>query len=182
MAAEADHVLFIERRKAERYLKKARQQLIECSDASQLPALQQDVHLCDVDLQYTLYHPLNEVYSSLYKKEGKDKGKEAEAEGMHEVDRSAKMWKVVEAAMVSNQLGELREGRLMKKKSEREQEVKQQSMSTTQKNKKKEARTASKNEKKAKQPAHKTNGPVKDADGDEVLDDEDETGAGFFEA
>lgn len=170
----------IERRKAERYLKKARQRLIECSDASQLPALQQDVHLCDVDLQYTLYHPLNEVYSSLYKKEGKDKDKEAEAEGKHEVDRSAKMWKVVEAAMVSNQLGELREGRLRKKKSGSGQEKGQQKL-TTQKNKK-EANAASKNERKAKQSKHKPDGPEGDADGEEVMDDEDETGAGFFEA
>jgi len=172
----------IERRKAERYLKKARQRLIECSDTSQLPALQEEVHLCDVDLQYTLYHPLNEVYSSLYKKEGKDKEKESEAEGKHDVDRSAKMWKIVEAAMASNQLGELREGRLRRKSgSGQKTEQRGKVVSKTSQNNKKETDVVSKGDKKAKQSKHKPGNSLGPADGDEVMDEEDETGAGFFE-
>jgi len=61
-----------------------------------------------VDVNYTMFFPLQEIYTSLYariKSGTEQKGKHSNA------DRSPPMWKVVEEAMNSGTLQSLREGR-----------------------------------------------------------------------
>ena len=90
------------------------------------------------------------------------------------------MWKVVEAAMESSQLGELREGRLQKRNGSKQKTDRQAGMvgRTESAQSKKES---TKNDKKAERTKHKGWDAVADAGGIDIMDDEDETGAGFFE-
>lgn len=129
---------------------------------------------------------MNEAYSSLYKKEGKkEKEKDPDTEGKPEVDRSARMWKVVEAAMESNHLGELREGRLRRKSGSKNGGIGEKSGATELKQgltrEKKQTRVASKKDKKTKEQKTES-GRIDDVrEDDEAMGEEDETGAGFFE-
>lgn len=170
-------------------MKKARQRLLDCEDPAQVDELKQYVHLCDVDLNYTLYYPLNEAYSSLYKKDAKD-----DAAGLPEVNRSSPMWIVVEAAMAQNQLQALREGNMTKSQKNKPETISAQkrlasttSTSKVQATKEPKTQPAAQKHKGKSQaasvrtPAAETGkvqghrGAAKDDD------DDDQTGSGFFE-
>lgn len=136
-----------ERKKATRLLKRARQRLakaqsltaseVSSESTNKLAELEAEVHARDVDLNYTLYHPLDEVYSSLYATSGGGKRKrkrgEADTVGAQEeaededegkdakdettVSRASPMWKMVEeaTALGSARLQLLRDGKLTAK-------------------------------------------------------------------
>lgn len=57
----------IERQKADRRLKQATRTLRGCDDESKKDALQQKVHVAQVDLNYALYHPLLLPYKALFR-------------------------------------------------------------------------------------------------------------------
>jgi len=65
----------------------------------------EEVHNRNVDLNYTMYFPLKQAYSSLYRDSTENSGSE---EG--KVNRSHPIWKGVEDAGVVGKLQELRDG------------------------------------------------------------------------
>lgn len=124
-------VRFFERRKAERRLKQLRKRLngdtdvgsdVEINGAEADSDLstrdkRQMLHEKEVDVQYTLFYPLDEPYLSLFATEADD-GTDSD-NGPHEGNANAeatskpKMWCLVEEAMEKGQqaLQDLREGR-----------------------------------------------------------------------
>lgn len=75
-----------------------------------------DVHNAEVDLNYTLYHPLLEKYHGLYPRDqagSTPKDEEARAEKSEKEPASKpKYWTVVEQCMQDGTLDALREGKL----------------------------------------------------------------------
>jgi len=112
---------------------------------------------------------------------------DADAESAPTVDRSAPMWKVVEKASEQNKLQDLRDGKLRRSQKASEEETNDQdlfksskktsakSVNETSKQKKMKDKAAIPKKDKAKAET----GTVVDANMED--DDDDETGAGFFE-
>lgn len=106
-----------ERKRATKLLKRARAQLSQEATTEGRKVHEANVHAREVDLNYTLYYPLHMVYTSLYAT-AKQANKETEqTKDKHTIDdenarRDGTMWKVVEQAMASGRLQDLREGRL----------------------------------------------------------------------
>lgn len=98
-------LLLVERRKAERILKKLKRKLHQ-SPATPTPleippvpaktreTLEADIEAGQVDLNYTLFFPLNKVYVSLYA--GHDKNKHADSVAAQRAGNA--MWDVVRVA------------------------------------------------------------------------------------
>lgn len=178
-----------ERRKAERYLKKARQNLIQCADPSLLDDLTQQVHLCDIDLNYTQYSPLNEAYSSLYMTKNKEDEKaDSDAGNAPTVNRSAPMWKVVEKASEQNKLQDLRDGKLRRSQKATNDDIDgHDGRSSSKKSLAKNVKETSKQNKAKGAPATEKQQKAESRTGTaanenmDVDDEDDETGAGFFE-
>jgi hypothetical protein len=59
-------IFFSERQKATRQLKKLRKRILEAASTNEVEALKTQLHVAEVDLNYTQYCPLNEPYVSLY--------------------------------------------------------------------------------------------------------------------
>jgi len=93
---------YSERQKATRQLKKLRKRLLETESADEVASLKEQIHVADVDLNYTQYYPLSEIYVSLYPK--KSPGDETTAEP---APRPA-MWAEVEKCMEDGTLSQLR--------------------------------------------------------------------------
>jgi hypothetical protein len=93
-------VRFFDRKKAERRLKQATKALRACEDAEAHKKLEEDVHTAQIDLNYTQYYPLAQIYSALYPtkkgKDGKDHGDEEETRAG--VRGNPEMWEEVEQA------------------------------------------------------------------------------------
>ena len=109
MITKYHKVRFFERRKAERRLKQAKQNHEKSQEHDIVEGIEQDtssrkteVELCEVDLNYTLYFPLETRYESLYVKG--ETGEEL-------VVRNKDMWSAVQEAMATNKLELLRDGR-----------------------------------------------------------------------
>ena len=102
-------VRFFERQKATRNLKKARNQLEQLEISSvQYSLVEKSVHIAEVDLNYTLFHPLGKKYISLFPKPGTAASPEPQ------VDPNATkpvLWKVVKSCMKEGTLEDLRDGR-----------------------------------------------------------------------
>lgn len=114
-----------------------------------------------MDLNYTLYCPLHLSYSSLYANSKKETGTASAAKPKRDME----MWKVVERAMGTGRLQQLRDGKLEGYTEDSEPKPSAPS---------------------AKRP--KNAAPVKDQsktesaqDGDEPAEESDEDGQGFFE-
>jgi hypothetical protein len=80
--------------------------------------LQNDIHNAEVDVNYALYHPLDEKYKSLYPRNGAVVGMTEDGTD-HQRVRTAgttkpAVWKVVESSMTNGTLEALRDGRLRK--------------------------------------------------------------------
>lgn len=60
------HEFLVDRRKAERHLKKASKAYEAASNSSEKAELEQKLHIAQVDLNYTLYYPLARKYSALF--------------------------------------------------------------------------------------------------------------------
>lgn len=164
-------VRFFERRKAERRLKKLERRAKE-GEAD----LDEQIHEAKVDLNYSMYHPLDMVYSALWPTKGKKDadGNEIEVEKQGDPD----MWLVVEKCMEEGKLDALRNGKLLKSAPARldnDDSIGQKASNARAKKEKKDKKD--KDRKAAQKPAKK-------ADENQVMggqeEDEDSEG-GFFE-
>lgn len=112
----ADQV-YLERQKATRGLKKLRTQLASTTaNTPEYEILADRVHCAEVDLNYTLYHPLTEKYVGLFPRQEAQKGHHgtgapAKTPAHPRKDKPA-MWTVVEACMANGTLQALRDGKL----------------------------------------------------------------------
>lgn len=93
-------VRFFDRKKAERRLKQATKALRACENSEEHKKLEEDVHVAQIDLNYTQYCPLAQTYSALYPtkkgQDGKTHGDEEETKAG--VRGNPEMWKEVEQA------------------------------------------------------------------------------------
>ncbi|KAF7897249.1 hypothetical protein EAF00_005477 [Botryotinia globosa] len=96
-------VRFFERQKATRQLKKLRKRLLESESTEEVEQLKDEMHILEVDLNYTQYHPLSETYVSIYPPKGS--GEDAEDKATKE---KPPMWKEVEKCMEEGTLDRLR--------------------------------------------------------------------------
>jgi len=117
-------VRFFERKRATKNLTKLRRQLdITASNDAIVGRLKVEVHDAEVDLNYTMYHPLAEKYISLFPRD-----ETAEARDYTSVDvgkpRKLPMWKIVEDCMETGKLPELRDGKLKSNYSRNESRIK----------------------------------------------------------
>ncbi|KAI9791664.1 MAG: 18S rRNA maturation protein [Piccolia ochrophora] len=102
-------VRFFERKKATRLLKRLQKQMMQ-DQSGDSPHLKQQLHEAQVDLNYTLYHPLDQKYVALYGSRGG--GGETEDTQEHTVTRERpSMWKVVESMVSESDLQALRDGK-----------------------------------------------------------------------
>ena len=121
-------VRFFERRKAERALKKARARLSSAGlrgdddgngdgiGAGERDDLIKQVHVAEVDVNYTLYYPLMEKYVSLYPKGEGEYSSKGGSKGKSEavvVESNSKppVWTFVEQCMTTGTLDMLRDGK-----------------------------------------------------------------------
>ncbi|KAF4538106.1 rRNA-processing protein EFG1 [Lasiodiplodia theobromae] len=102
-------VRFFERQKATRFLKKAVKRLNENSDPEKHAELEREKHICEVDLNYTLYYPLIRAYVSLYAT-SKNKDDTDGASATTRIGGDKEMWELVEKKMQDNALEALRNG------------------------------------------------------------------------
>jgi len=84
-------------------LKKLRKQILEASSTDEVEALKAQMHIAEVDLNYTQYYPLSEVYISLYPPKGEEEGGEKT-----ETKPKPPMWVEVEKCMGDGTLNKLR--------------------------------------------------------------------------
>ncbi|KAL2074387.1 hypothetical protein VTL71DRAFT_8165 [Oculimacula yallundae] len=102
-------VRFFERRKATRQLKKLRKRLLETKSTEEVETLKAEMHIVEVDLNYTQYHPLSEAYISLYANTNAADGEEEEEDSKEEGEKSKPpIWAEVEQAMEDGTLNRLR--------------------------------------------------------------------------
>lgn len=95
-------MLLAEKRKAQRLQKQLRKRLEAATDSDEAAQIKKDIHICEVDISYTVYFPYLEPYISLYprvdgKSESTDDEKSSAASNLH-TERPA-LWTVVEKAM-----------------------------------------------------------------------------------
>jgi len=97
-------VRFFERQKATRQLKKLRKRLLEAKSTEEVETLKSQMHIVEVDLNYTQYYPLSEAYVSLYPltKIGDEEGDDSKEKP------KPPMWAEVEQAMEDGTLNRLR--------------------------------------------------------------------------
>lgn len=109
-----------ERRKATRVLKKLQKQASALSPSSPERTLLLDaIHDAEVDLSYTIYHPLTEKYRSLYPRsdekgseEGESDRKKADQEVGEVSGKKPPIWNIVESSMAEGTLEDLRDGKI----------------------------------------------------------------------
>ena len=103
-------VRFFERQKATRQLKKLRIRLEKgTSGSAETTSLQSEVHAAEVDLNYTLFYPLDEKYISLFPRSGRGK---IDTSTKQNSEKRPSLWKVVEQCMADESLEKLRDGKL----------------------------------------------------------------------
>ncbi|KAI4225630.1 MAG: hypothetical protein L6R36_003789 [Xanthoria steineri] len=111
-------VRFFERQKATRNLKKLRTRLSSSQRNSpeEQETLDREIHNAEVDLNYTLYHPLTQKYSSLFPRketqEPLDGTATSASKTMQARQDKPAMWAVVENCMENGTLQALRDGNL----------------------------------------------------------------------
>lgn len=111
--------MFPERQKATRHLKKAKKRLETSQpDTTDRTEALQDVHIAEVDLNYTQYSPLNAKYEGIYPQEKTQTGKSVMKEngngGEAQVALASRpaMWRIVESCMKQGTLEALRDGKM----------------------------------------------------------------------
>jgi hypothetical protein len=99
--------LIPERQKATRLLKKLRKRLLAAESNVEVETLKTQMHIAEVDLNYTQYHPLSEPYISLYPQKNSSAD---EQDSLNEPTPKAKptMWTEVEKCMEEGTLDRLR--------------------------------------------------------------------------
>ncbi|RKF55489.1 rRNA-processing protein efg1 [Erysiphe neolycopersici] len=99
-------VRFFERQKASRILKRIRKLMLTENSTDEEHSLEAKLHEAEVDLNYTLYHPLSETYISLY-----PRNKPSEEESKSNLDTTKKkppVWYEIEKAMINGSLEKIR--------------------------------------------------------------------------
>ena len=100
-----------ERKKATRAHKQLKKRLDASSpDTSEYKQLEQEVHDAEIDINYTIYHPLTEKYRSLFPRQEDTRGGEIPARKMVTVKPA--IWKMVEQCTADGTLEALRDGKL----------------------------------------------------------------------
>ncbi|TAQ91201.1 hypothetical protein B7494_g457 [Chlorociboria aeruginascens] len=102
-------VRFFERQKATRQLKKLRKRILETTFSEEVEELKTQMHIAEVDLNYTQFSPLSEPYVSLYPLKNTADGDEESKE--KETKSKPPMWAEVEKCMEDNTLDQLRNRR-----------------------------------------------------------------------
>jgi hypothetical protein len=105
-------VRFFERQKATRRYKGATRALEGCEDHNERQELQKQVHIAQVDLNYTHYYPHMGVYQSLWTKEKGENGEVRYIENNKEADGAkgnVSLWRQVERATEEGTLEKLRD-------------------------------------------------------------------------
>lgn len=110
-------VRFFERQKATRSLKRVRTQLASATrNTPEHRILEDKVHAAEVDLNYTLYHPLTEKYIGIFPRQEVmkrlEKGDTSIQSPAPLPENRPAMWKVVESCMENGTLDALRDGKL----------------------------------------------------------------------
>ncbi|OJJ51323.1 hypothetical protein ASPZODRAFT_138428 [Penicilliopsis zonata CBS 506.65] len=109
-------VRFLERKTATKHLNRLLRREKEARSEEMKETLARRIHSARVDLNYTIYFPLQEKYVSLYPKGSETKDEEEEGEEEEEVEEETEkeqkpaMWAVVEKAMEEGTLESLRDG------------------------------------------------------------------------
>lgn len=98
-------VKFFERQKASRMVKKIRKLILSADSTEAVQDLNKQLHEAEVDLSYTLYHPLGEVYISLYPKKISS---EKEDDDQNAARKKPTVWYEIEEAMVNGTLERIR--------------------------------------------------------------------------
>ncbi len=114
---EIELTLISERKKASRILKQAQKRLSTMfPGTAEYENAQSEVHNAEVNLNYTMYHPLDEKYHSLYPP---SEGHTAEGDGRSGTEKATNgqaarplLWAVVEQCMQAGTLIALRDGKL----------------------------------------------------------------------
>ncbi|TVY85561.1 rRNA-processing protein efg1 [Lachnellula suecica] len=108
MISKYHMVRFFERQKATRQLKRLRKQILATESAEEVEALKTQMHVAEVDLNYTQNSPLSEPYISLYPLQ-KDSLKVSEdAPKTEDSQPKPAMWFEVEKCMEDSTLNKLR--------------------------------------------------------------------------
>ncbi|KAI9809515.1 MAG: 18S rRNA maturation protein [Pycnora praestabilis] len=104
-------IRFFERQKATRRLKKLQKHLPTISDPNEARIIEQQIHITEVDLNYTRFCPLDQKYTSLYPPKDSDEegGKSALGSRAKEKEKPP-LWKEVEQRMNDGTLNKLRNG------------------------------------------------------------------------
>lgn len=93
-------------------MKRLRKQLLEAESEDQVESLKSQIHVAEVDLNYTQFCPLGETYISLYprKPQTEEDEEDGDEEDKIELDPPSKppMWEDVERRMEEGTLDELR--------------------------------------------------------------------------
>lgn len=87
-------------------MKKLRRQIIDATSTEELESLKRELHVAEVDLNYTQYCPLGEVYVSLYA--SKSSRDDEPMDVKDELISKPLMWSEVEQCMVDGTLDSLR--------------------------------------------------------------------------
>ena len=103
--------MYKERQKATRALKKLKRRLDASSpETSDYTQLAKEVHDAEIDMNYTIYHPLTEKYQSLFPRQDVAGGEERAARKL--VTEKPAVWKVVERCTADGTLEALRDGKV----------------------------------------------------------------------
>lgn len=103
--------MFEERQKATRVHKRLKKRLDASSlDTSEHKHLEKEVHDAEIDVNYTIYHPLTEKYKSIFPRQEDAEGGETAARKL--VTEKPAMWQKVEQCTVEGTLEALRDGKL----------------------------------------------------------------------
>jgi hypothetical protein len=86
-------------------LKKLRKRVLEAKSTEEVETLKAQMHVAEVDLNYTQYCPLSEIYVSLYPRE---KSATEDGEETEKPDGKPPMWAEVEKCMEDGTLNRLR--------------------------------------------------------------------------
>ncbi|POS87097.1 hypothetical protein EPUL_001310 [Erysiphe pulchra] len=95
-----------ERQKANRALKRIRKLMLTENSNDEEQSLEAKLHEAEVDLNYTLFHPLSETYISLYprNKPSEEKSKS----NLNTMKKKPPIWNEIEKAMVNGSLENIR--------------------------------------------------------------------------
>ncbi|KAK8151303.1 hypothetical protein IWX90DRAFT_490891 [Phyllosticta citrichinensis] len=174
---------FFERQKASRFLKKAVRNLNENSDPAAQKELEDQKHIAEIDLNYTLYYPLIRPYTSLYTSRARSNS-EKDQDGATKVGGETvrvggdeTIWKEVETrtSQGTSALEALRNGLEWREDKEGEKSTPPAAGS---------ASTNSRSMKTKAPTTKKTSGPAKDIKGEkqgEVVEEDEDSDGGFFE-